>query len=143
MTEKNDHICFVDSNIWLYAFSTDQKEETKRILAKQLIKEKSIIISTQVINEVCRNLLKKHKLDEKSISNLIASFYSKYQVISFNIDILESASNLRNQYSVSFWDSLIVACALSADVNILYSEDMQDGLTSDKKLTIINPFNFN
>ena len=57
MTELKNHSCFVDSNIWLYAFSTDKKEETKRILAKQLIKEKSIIISTQIINEVSCNLL--------------------------------------------------------------------------------------
>ncbi len=141
MIDQNDHLCFVDSNVWLYGFSTDQKEDTKRILAKQLIKEKSIIISTQVINEVCYNLLKKHNLNEKSISNLITSFYSKYQVISFNRDILESASNLRTQYNISFWDSLIVSCALSAGVNILYSEDMQDGLIVVKKLTIINPFN--
>ena len=68
------------------------------------------------------------------------SFYSKYQVISFNLNILESASNIRTQYNISFWDSLIVSCALSADVDILYSEDMQDGLILDKKLTIINPF---
>lgn len=141
MTEKNDHFCFVDSNVWLYGFSTDKKEDTKRMLAKQLIKEKSIIISTQVINEVCCNLRKKHKLDEQSILNLIVAFYSKYQVVSFNLDILESASNIRTQYNISFWDSLIVSCALSAGVNILYSEDMQDGLIFVKKLTIINPFN--
>ncbi len=69
--KKNDHLCLVDSNICIYGFSTDQKEETKRILAKQLIKEKSIIISTQVINGVCRNLLKKYKIDKKSISKLL------------------------------------------------------------------------
>ena len=79
MAETNNHLCFVDSNIWLYGFSTDQKEERKRILAKQLIQEKSIIISTQVIHEVCCNLLKKHKLDEHSILKLIVSFYSKYR----------------------------------------------------------------
>ena len=140
MIETNNHLCFVDSNIWLYGFSTDQKEERKRILAKQLIQEKSIIISTQVINEVCRNLLKKHKLDEQSILKLIVSFYSKYKVISFNLNILESASNLRTQYNISFWDSLIISSALSADANILYSEDMQHGLILDQKLTIINPF---
>ena len=133
----NNHFCFVDSNVWLYGFSTDQKEDTKRIVAKQLIKQKSIIISTQVINEVCFNLRKKHKLDEQSILNLAVSFYSKYQVIAFNLNILESASNLRTQYNISFWDSLIVSCALSAGVNIL----MQDGLIFVKKLTIINPFN--
>ena len=84
MTELKNHSCFVDSNIWLYAFSTDKKEESKRILAKQLIKEKSIIISTQIINEVSCNLLKKHKLDEEQLFQLIVSFYRKYQVISSN-----------------------------------------------------------
>ncbi|MDJ0676720.1 MAG: PIN domain-containing protein [Calothrix sp. MO_167.B42] len=128
------------SNTWLYGFSTDKKEETKRLLAKQLIKVKYIIISTQVINEVCRNLLKKHRIDEQSVLNLISSFYRKYQVISFNLNILATGSNLRTQYNISFWDSLIISCALSAGVNILYSEDMQDGLIVDKKLTIINPF---
>ncbi|NER23988.1 MAG: PIN domain-containing protein [Symploca sp. SIO1B1] len=139
MTENNT-LCFIDSNVWLYGFSTDQKEDRKRILAKQLIKEKRIIISTQIINEVCRNLLKKHKLDEQSILTLVKSFYSKYQVISFNLNIIESASNIRTQYNISFWDSLIVSCALSANVDILYSEDMQDGLTLERKLTIVNPF---
>ncbi len=140
MIEYNNYLCFVDSNVWLYAFSTDSKEETKRIIAKRLIQENSIVISTQVINEVSSNLLKKHKLDEGTLLNLIASFYSKYQVISFNLNILESASNLRNKYHLSFWDSLIIACALAANANILYSEDMQDGLIVNKQLTIINPF---
>jgi len=71
MTENHNYLCFVDSNIWLYGFSMNKKEETKRILAKQLIQEKQIVISTQVINEVSFNLLKKHKLDEASILKLI------------------------------------------------------------------------
>ncbi|MGK7941078.1 MAG: PIN domain-containing protein [Crocosphaera sp.] len=141
MKEINNNICFIDSNIWLYGFSTDKKEETKRVVAKQLIKEKSIIISTQVINEVCCNLLKKHKLDKQSILNLVSSFYRKYQVVSFNVNILETGSHLRTQYNISFWDSLIISCALSTGSNIIYSEDMQDGLIINRKLTIINPFN--
>ena len=35
---------------------------------------------------------------------------------------------------LSFWDSLIVASALYADANILYSEDMQHGLIVSEKL---------
>lgn len=127
MTENHNYLYFVDSNIWLYGFSTDKKEESKRILAKELIQEKQIVISTQVINEVCFNLRKKHRLN-------------KYQIVSFNLNILERASNLRNRYYLSFWDSLIVASALFSNANILYSEDMQDGLIVDKQLTIINPF---
>ncbi len=62
-------------------------------------------------NEVSCNLLKKHKLDEEQLFQLIVSFYRKYQVISFNLDIFESASNLRTQYHLSFWDSLVITCA--------------------------------
>jgi predicted nucleic acid-binding protein len=51
------------------------------------------------------------------------------------------ASQLRKQYSFSFWDSLIVASALHADTRIIYSEDMQDGLKVLDKVEIVNPFN--
>ena len=143
MIDKNFDRCFVDSNVWLYAFSTNQKEERKRLLAKQLLQSHSIVISTQVINEVCCNLIKKHKLDEPSILKLILSFYNKYEILSLNIEILGSASNIRSRYHFYFWDSLIIASALSAGVDVLYSEDMQDGFVFEKKMTIVNPFKVN
>ena len=99
-----------------------------------------IITSTQVINEVCINLLKKLILNEQQIENLIKSFYQKYQVIEINREILLTASKLRTQYNFSFWDSLIVATALYADASIMFSEDMQDGLMVLNKLKITNPF---
>jgi predicted nucleic acid-binding protein len=34
----------------------------------------------------------------------------------------------------------VIACASFSGANILYSEDMQDGLIINKKFTIINPF---
>jgi predicted nucleic acid-binding protein len=39
-----------------------------------------------------------------------------------------------------FWDSLIVAAALHGGATVLYSEDMQTGLTVNDRLTIHNPF---
>jgi predicted nucleic acid-binding protein len=61
-------------------------------------------------------------------------------VVEINSNILINSSHLRSQYMFSFWDSLIVASALFADANILYSEDMQNGLIILDKLQIINPF---
>jgi hypothetical protein len=46
----------------------------------------------------------------------------------------------RLNYNLSFWDSLIIASALSGGGNTLYSEDMQNGLIISQQLTIINPF---
>lgn len=53
---------------------------------------------------------------------------------------MESASDLRTQYSLSFWDNLIIASALEAEVSTLYSEDMQDGLIISEQIEIVNPF---
>ncbi len=139
---KNKNFCFLDTNIWLYAFllSEDEQEQKKSTIAKNLIKIQDIVISTQVINEVCVNLIRKSILDEQRLSNLIISFYSKYKVVAFNCNILLEASQLRNQYNFSYWDSLIIASALSVNAQCLYSEDMQHGLIVSKKLEIINPF---
>ena len=51
-----------------------------------------------------------------------------------------NASQLRENYSLSHWDSLIVSVALHSGATQLYSEDMQDGLVLDEQLTIVNPF---
>ncbi|MGL5796341.1 MAG: PIN domain-containing protein, partial [Waterburya sp.] len=75
-----------------------------------------------------------------NIQELVQDFYSNYQVIDIDYMIFLSASKLRHNYSFSYWDSLIVASALKAKIEILYSEDMQDGLVVDKRLKVINPF---
>ena len=131
---------FVDSNIWLYSFITTQNVKKSQKATGLIKKNKSeICLSTQVVNEVCFNLKKKENLDESKIGHVIARFYFDYEIIELNENILLSASDLRSRYSFSFWDGLVVASALSANAEILYSEDMQDGLTVENRLKIINP----
>jgi predicted nucleic acid-binding protein len=136
---------FIDTNIWLYRLFDDQRieakeRERKRTIAISLTESSNMILSTQVINELSANLIKKAKFDEERIKSVIQSLYNRCQVVEFNLTIIETASNLRTQYNLSFWDSLIVASALSADSSILYSEDMQNGLIVANQLTITNPF---
>jgi predicted nucleic acid-binding protein len=131
---------FVDSNIWLYAFIKSEQYQDKSKIANSIITSGNIVISTQVINEVCVNLIKKAQFSEDSIQELVQDFYLNYQVIEFETEIILTASQLRQNYFFSYWDSLIVACALTAEVEILYSEDMHNSLVINKVLTIINPF---
>ncbi len=42
--------------------------------------------------------------------------------------------------NLQVFDSKIIAAALVAGCSILYSEDMQNGLVIDNRLTIVNPF---
>ncbi len=50
-------LCFADTNVWLYAFIEGQQVE-KSTAAKSLLQEKQLIVSTQVVNEVCVNLIR-------------------------------------------------------------------------------------
>lgn len=131
---------FLDSNVWLYALSDGDDEKAKS--ARELIEKlgNHIWFSIQVINEVCVNLKRKSSIGENQVCTLIASFFLNYTVVEMSEAVLIAASKLRERHSFSFWDSLIAASALSANADVLYSEDMQDGFNLDNKLKIINPF---
>lgn len=63
----------------------------------------------------------------------------------FNVAIIEpgdllKAIDLHNRYKYSFWDSLILASALSSECEIVYSEDMQHDQLIEARLRIVNPF---
>jgi predicted nucleic acid-binding protein len=136
--EETQKRCFIDTNIWLYAF-IETDDERKSVAAKSVIQKPDVVVSIQVINEVCLNMLRKASLPEKDIQALIIAFYEKYTVVDVDKVTLLKASELRAKYSLSYWDSLIVASALNADCTVLYSEDMQDGLQVEQGLTVVNP----
>jgi predicted nucleic acid-binding protein len=136
---QSDSIYFIDTNIWLYSFIQSQDIQ-KTEIARAVIKKCEIVISTQIINEMCVNLIKKVNFPEGKIQHLIESLYKKYPVFKLSQDILLKASKIRADKSFSFWDSVVAASALDCDANYLISEDMQDGFILENKLTIINPF---
>jgi len=137
MTENNT--CFIDTNVWLYAL-LDTGETKKSQAAQALIKTSEAIVSTQVVNEVCANLIKKANIPEEENRKFIEGTYAKHRVVDIVEGILLTASQLRTEYSLSYWDSVIVAAALEAGVNTLYSEDLQDDLLIRKALRVVNPF---
>ena len=139
MTATKDKRCFVDSNVWLYALIVGPTP-VKTAKANALLNLNTPIISTQVINEVSRNLIRKACFSDDQIEQVINSFYNKYHIIQLSRNILLTATQLRKNYSISFWDSVIVSAALESGVSILYSEDMQHGLIMEGRLTIVNPF---
>lgn len=61
-----DSTYFIDTNIWLYSFIQSQNTE-KTEIARAIIKECEIVISTQIINEMCVNLIKKVNFSEGKI----------------------------------------------------------------------------
>lgn len=133
---------FIDSNIWLYALIEEQglNDKFKHVLAERLFLEnENIQVSVQVVNEVSINLMRKAKKDNDFIFKFIHDLVNTYTVHAQTTAELITAATLRLNYSLSYWDSLVVASAINSECSILYSEDMQDGLQVNEKLKIINP----
>jgi predicted nucleic acid-binding protein len=58
------------------------------------------------------------------------------------VNTVMKAWEIKLRYGFSYWDSLIVATALEADCETLYSEDLQHGQVLEGQLQIVNPLNF-
>ena len=134
-----DATYFIDTNVWLYSFIQFQ-DVAKTESAKGIIKQCSIVISTQVVNEICVNLIRKVGFSEEKIRDLVESLYSKYAVFELSQDVLLKASEIRGNHNFSFWDSIVVASAYECEADYLLSEDMQDGFKLQDRLIIVNPF---
>jgi predicted nucleic acid-binding protein len=52
--------------------------------------------------------------------------------------VIDRAENLMNRFSLSHWDSMIIAACWEASVQTLYTEDF--GYSSIDELKIVNPF---
>ena len=107
--------------------------------ALTVIEQCGVILSTQVVNEVCNNLLRKAGYTEQEIRQTVENFRQRYPIHTVTLDEVRQASALRESFSLSYWDSVVVASAIAADCRIIYSEDMHHGLNING-LQLINPF---
>jgi predicted nucleic acid-binding protein len=127
---------FLDTNILLYAFG---KDDYKKRIAKELIRQR-LIISVQVINEICNVLFKKFNFSVMEIKNIFNFIKNKTEIKPVNIQTIEYCLYIKEKYNFSYWDSLIISSALENQCLILYTEDMQNNQIIEEQLTIINPF---
>jgi len=127
---------FFDTNILVYAFlGTDRRGAALSLLAE------GGIISNQVINEFTNVAHKKRGRSWPEIAAAIAVIRTHFDEIALvTLETHQAALELASQHGLNFYDALIVATAIEADCDILFSEDMQhDRLFG--KLVIRNPFN--
>lgn len=127
---------FIDTNIVIYALGPGS---TKVHLAAPLFVG-SPTISTQVLSETANVASKRLALSVSDIRKLITSLEAMCRVETISLLTIHTALDIRERYGFSWYDSLIVAAALEADCDTIYSEDMQNGQEIEGRLRIVNPF---
>ncbi|KQS26785.1 PIN domain-containing protein [Dyadobacter sp. Leaf189] len=128
---------FIDSNIALYLL--DLPDSPKKQIASSIIFELPFI-SPQVVFECFNVCLRKLRLDREKSFRFVNELVSSTFMQSETEHVVSLALYLFDRYMLQPFDAKIIASALEADCTILYSEDMQNGLVIENKLTIINPF---
>lgn len=127
---------FIDTNIVIYALG---QSSTKAHLAAPLFVG-SPYISTQVLSETANVASKRLALSVSDTRKLITYLEAMCQVEIISLATIHIARDIRERYSFSWYDSLIVAAALEAGCDTLYSEDLQNGQEIEGRLRIVNPF---
>lgn len=133
---------FVDTNILMYAHdkAAGEKHERAKALVEELWRDRTGVVSTQVLQELSVNLRKKVRqpLDGKATRDIVADYLTWQVIVNGGESILE-AIDLESRYQISFWDALVIHAAQSSGADVLYSEDLSDGQTYGS-VRVVNPF---
>ena len=128
---------FLDTNILVYLYSGDEPE--KQAAALKLTVQNNPVISTQVLSELANTLSRKFALPFDVVAQAVAEVQEACTVLPVMPETISQALTLAKKYQYSYYDSLILASALSAGCNTLFTEDMQHGQVIEDSLTIKNP----
>jgi predicted nucleic acid-binding protein len=124
-----------DTNIIIYAFTTGPKQTAARLVIAG-----GGVISIQVLNEFVNVMRRKRRSGWPDIEAGLAVLRAQFPDIAALTDETHAAAlALARDHGFAFYDALIVASAIEAGCDTLYSEDMQNG-RSIGGLTIRNPF---
>lgn len=127
---------FIDTNVIVYLASDDpgKADRAERIVAE------GGTVSVQVLNEFVNVARRRMGLSWEEIHAFLSILRALLTVEPLTLAVHETGLRLAERYGLSTYDAMIAAAALGGDCDILWSEDMQDGMRIDGRLRVVNPF---
>lgn len=127
---------FLDTNVLVYLASGDESKSgrVEALLAARCT------LSVQVLNEFANVARRKMGFDWGEVRDFLAVIRALTVVVPVEIETHDEGLRLSERYRLSVYDAMIVSAALLAQCDTLWSEDMQDGLMVEDRMTIRNPF---
>jgi predicted nucleic acid-binding protein len=129
---------FLDSNVLVYAHSAS--DPVRRERARAVADLPGAVVSAQVLSELGNVLLRKFALPGAEVREKITEIAARCEVVPVTAAVVLDAFRIRERYRLGFFDSQIVAAALAAGAETLYTEDLHDGLMVDGRLHVVSPF---
>lgn len=120
---------FLDTNILVYSFEASEKGQIAKDLIRSGISSNTGNISYQVAQEFIHVATRKFKVPMKApdiqsyLQGVLIPLWSVYS----SPKLMNAALDIRERWQFGFYDSLIIAAALEANCDVLFSEDLPHG----------------
>jgi predicted nucleic acid-binding protein len=131
---------FIDSNIIVYTALEQSRDKTVKackILAG-LLNDGTGCISMQVLRELANVLFKKGNFPAEDVRTILNGL-AVFPCVGESHASLDRAIEIKAKYGIQFYDALILATAEAAGCDMVYSEDMGDGVIYEG-ITVKDPF---
>ena len=131
---------FVDTNVLLYAVDTADEEKHRAASAwrTELWKSRRGRVSYQVLQEFYVQAVRKSPQSTNAAEAEVRDLFAWDPVV-VDASVIETAWRLQKQFSLSFWDALIVGAAKAAECPYLLTEDLSHGQDLDG-VRVVSPF---
>ncbi len=127
---------FIDTNVLIYLASAESR---KADVVERLLQD-TPVISVQVLNEIANVARRKMGLSWSETREFLSLIQTLTKIEPLTRETHELGVDLSERYQLSVYDGMIVAAGLLGDCDILWSEDMQDGMLIAESIRITNPF---
>ncbi len=127
---------FFDTNVLVYLASGDPAKADR---AEEIV-GRGGVVSVQVLNELANVARRKMHLAWPETRSFLSMLRDLLTVQPITVETHEAGLALAERYGFSLYDAMIVASALHAECDTLWSEDMQHGMAFDGGLRLVDPF---
>jgi predicted nucleic acid-binding protein len=135
----------VDTNVLVYF--VDESEPAKQAKATELLERLAgddtvTAVPWQVAVEFLSCLRRwenERRINRSTTLAHIEKLEATFPCVMPSRSLLRTSLDLSSRFSLSHWDSLLLAACKDAGVATLYSEDLDDGMTYDS-VRVVNPF---
>jgi predicted nucleic acid-binding protein len=130
-----------DSNVLVYAADAAAGERHEHVadLLGRAMRRQSCIQTLQSFCEFFNVVTRKAGIDAAAAAEFVETWRSAMAVESATFPDLAAAMRGVREHGLSFWDALLWATVRRVGVDLLISEDFQDG-RSIEGVRIVNPF---
>lgn len=132
---------FADTNVLLYAISRDPGEQAKAQRANDVLDQRDVALSVQVLQEFYVQATRATRPDaipHEDAVRLIESF-QRFPVAPVTTSLMQAALATRDRFRISYWDAAILEAARGLGCEVVLSEDLSDAVDY-AGMRVENPF---